>query len=175
MKKISRKREILVVSVIAGLALMLGLNLFLLFDDSDILRRNQDAPDFELPIFESEEILALSDLRGQIVLVDFWATWCAPCRVQMPALEAVAEPGAVAILSVNTDEENPERSELIRTFFEEEGLTIPTVLDDGRARRLYQVGQIPTLVVIDREGRIRHRSAGVHDEDSLRRLIERAR
>lgn len=169
------RREVVATVVVGFIGLMLGLNLFLFFDQDNTLNRPVPAPDFELPLLGTEEMRALSDYRGQVVLMDFWATWCAPCREQMPALEAVAVDGEVAILSINTDEENEKRIGLIEAFLEEEELSIPTLLDDGSVRRLYGVGRIPTLVVVDPAGRVRHTSAGVHGEERLRELINAAR
>lgn len=174
-QSLSRKQEVLVAMGVAALGLLLGLNLFLFFDDGEMFAHRDLAPGFELPVYDRDETLALNDLRGQIVLIDFWATWCAPCRVQMPALEAVHQPGDVAVLSVNTDEDSPERHELIANFFHDVGLSLPTVLDDGSVRALYRVGTIPTLVVVDRDGNINHIGAGIHDEEHLRALIDNAR
>ena len=169
------RREVVATVVVGLIGLMLGLNLFLFFDEDNTFNRSAPAPDFELPLFGTEETQSLSDHRGEVVLMDFWATWCAPCREQMPALEAVARDAGVVVLSINTDEEDDRRLGLIEAFLKEEGLSIATLLDDGSVRSLYRVGRIPTLVVVDREGMISHTSAGVHGEDRLRELIEAAR
>ena len=173
------KKDLIAVVIVAFVGLMLGLNLFQLLDSDgggDLVGKT--APEFSLPLLGEEENMNLMDYRGQVVVMDFWATWCPPCREQMPALEAVAtdpELGEdVVLFSINTDEPSQERENLIERFLSEEELTLPTVMDTGTVRRLYGVTTIPTLVIIDREGVVTHRSAGLHQEPDLRRLISQA-
>ena len=95
------------------------------------------APDFELATIDGGR-LRLSDLRGRVVLVNFWATWCDPCRVEMPDLQARADrwPDQLVVLGVDFDE--PEED--VRRFGEELGLTFPLLLDPGaEVQELYRV------------------------------------
>ncbi len=111
------------------------------------------APDFSLPTTTGETI-RLSDLRGQAVLVNLWATWCPPCRAEMPAIEKVyneyKEEGFV-VLAVNmTYQDTPGR---IAPFVAEHGLTFPILLDEtGDMANDYQLRSLPSSYFITREG-----------------------
>ncbi len=124
------------------------------------------APEFELERIEGG-MGSLSDYAGQPVLLNFWATWCAPCRIEMPYLEAVhakhADEGLV-VLGVNVGESTAE----VEPYLQELGLTFPVVLDQNRqVAQTYRVGTYPTTVFIDREGRIINvrRGAFVNEPD----------
>lgn len=111
------------------------------------------APDTVFTDPEGAE-MSLADSDGRIRLVNFWATWCAPCRAEMPYLEAVyakhADEGLV-VLGVNVQEPTA----VVAPYLDELGLTFPVLLDlDGDVSRLYRVGSYPTSVLVDREGRI---------------------
>lgn len=176
----SRSRDVLVVAIVAIIALMLGVNLFLVIDDGqegDLV--GQRAPGFELPVFDSQETVSLEKYHGQVVVLDFWATWCPPCREQMPALEQLATDTAladeVAVVSINTDVDSDDRAGKVRQFLEEEELTIPTLIDSGEVQRAYRVATIPTLIIIDPGGQIVYESPGVHDLNTLEELAMEAR
>lgn len=114
------------------------------------------APDFSLVTLEGEA-LRLSDLRGRVVILNFWATWCPPCRAEMPALERIAkayEPAGLTVLGVHaTDQDSVGAARAFAADFE---LTFPIVLDtEGAASRLYALGAMPSTYVIDKDGIIR--------------------
>jgi peroxiredoxin len=117
------------------------------------------APDFGLKALDGRNH-RLSELRGQVVLVNFWTSRCGPCRAQVEALQALHEELAeqgLRVLSVNFDSD-PQRA---REFVDGSGIGFPVLLDAGReVSRLYGVRGIPHLVSIDRDGRLRH----VHDD-----------
>lgn len=175
----SRRRDVLTVAIVAIIAMMVGVNLFMLIDDGggDEIA-DGEAPGFELPVMETDETVRLDELRGQVVLIDFWATWCPPCRDQMPALESVAHDPEYAddieVLWVNVDPQTDDRRERIREFLDDEELTLPTLIDDGTVQGAYGAGTLPTLVVVDPEGQVAYVSEGVHDEQKLRDLIDEA-
>ena len=112
------------------------------------------ASDFELASLEGEPI-RLSELEGKIIILNFWATWCQPCRTEMPALERVwnqYRERDLIILAVNL-QESPQR---VSAFVQEIGLTFPILLDDdGQVFQQYQVQLYPTTYFIDRGGIIR--------------------
>ena len=114
------------------------------------------APDFTLDTLQGEKV-TLSDLRGEIVLINLWATWCPPCRAETPALEKSYElykDSGVVILGVNLTSQDTV-SEVVR-FVQEFGLTYPILLDrDGGVSALYQLKGLPTTYFVNREGIIR--------------------
>ncbi len=110
------------------------------------------APDFELPSLEGPPV-RLSDLRGKPVIVNFWATWCPPCRAEMPALQRVAQryqEYGLTVLLVNQGESPGQ----VRGFLSSLNITLPALLDDGRAATVYRVRGLPTTVFIRPDGRI---------------------
>jgi thiol-disulfide isomerase/thioredoxin len=136
------------------------------------------APGFTLPTVDSNKMVALEDFRGKVVLLDFWATWCPPCRKQMPAVQNIHEDpalkGDLKVLSVNS-ENGPNRRAKVENYLKKSGYTFTTVLDNGSASGQYGVSRLPTLVVITPSGEVSHTETGVHSEEDLRRLVEEAK
>jgi cytochrome c biogenesis protein CcmG/thiol:disulfide interchange protein DsbE len=113
------------------------------------------APAFRAPALAGPPV-DLASLRGRVVLLDFWATWCAPCLQEMPALRRLDEtlaPRGLAVVGVNIEGAAARRA--VDDVVREAGLRYPTVIDEGEVRRLYGVEGLPHLVVIDREGVVR--------------------
>ena len=114
------------------------------------------APDFTLSLLDGGEI-TLSELRGQVVLVNFWTSWCPPCRKEMPAIESVyrsyKDIGLVVIgLNLTAQDSKPD----VSAFVKEMGVTFPIALDVNNAvGNLYRVTALPTSFFIDRNGVIR--------------------
>jgi cytochrome c-type biogenesis protein len=114
-------------------------------------------PDTKAPEFSGRTLrdqpVSLAALRGRVVLLNFWATWCLECRPEMPAFEGLHRRFAsrgLAILGINTREDG----KAVRRYAEELGLTFPLVLDrDGKIGRLYGVVGLPTTFLIGRDGR----------------------
>ncbi len=117
------------------------------------------APDFQTVTDEGEPV-SLSDLRGQVVLLNFWATWCGPCRVEMPEFQQQYEARAgdgFTILAVNSGES----PDTVRRFREELGLTFPLALDESTAiQAQYGLFSYPTTLLLDHEGVIVARHFG---------------
>jgi peroxiredoxin len=134
----------------------------------------QRAPDFTVTLTDGRE-LALSDLRGQVVLLNFWATWCAPCRFEMPEFQSVFltnQDAGFIVLAVNV----MERLEQIETYAAELGLTFPIALDpNGAINSLYRVTGYPSTYIIDANGVIRAFNAGPVTADQVAQWIEMAR
>lgn len=127
---------------------------------------NRPAPDFALATLSGGE-LKLDDYRGQVVLLNFWGTWCEPCKREMPALQSAYEQfggQGLAVIGVNlTDDERVQGGDeaKIRLFLEQFGVTYPTVLDtEGAVTNAYRVFPLPTSFFIDPEGRIRYVHVG---------------
>ena len=112
-------------------------------------KAGQLAPEFTLD-FEDGRSLQFSDLRGRPVMVNFWATWCPPCRSEMPEIVRQAEDSEdLIVLAVNVNENDS----VVRDFAKQYAMTMPVVMDhDGHLAELYLVRGMPTSVFIDREG-----------------------
>ncbi len=114
------------------------------------------APDFTLDLLDGGQV-TLSDLRGKGVVINLWASWCPPCRAEMPAIQRVYERSkgrGLEVLAVNTTYQDSERAAL--DFIQELGLTFPVPLDrTGTVSRSYQLRALPSTFFVDREGIIR--------------------
>src|SRR5437763_1875672 len=95
--------------------------------------------------------------QGKVTVVDFWATWCAPCRYSMPRLQSLwseYRPRGVELYSVDTDDPGPDREALVREFLLREKLSFPVALDDGTAAEAFRVASLPTMLLVDRTGTV---------------------
>jgi thiol-disulfide isomerase/thioredoxin len=132
------------------------------------------APDFTLPTLEDGS-LRLADLRGKVVLVNFWATWCIPCRTEMPALEALYQryqARGLEIVAVNLDTISTAG---VEAFTKEVRVTFPIALDPTwSAAKAYRVHGLPTSYLIDRAGQVVVREVGERDwsDDLTRTALE---
>lgn len=137
-------------------------------------------PDVELPTLDDEDRrVSPADFEGEVVVLDFWATWCPPCHRQMLNLHEFRESPELEgvdfqILSVNTDDPGEGRTSKVRTYLDERDVDPLTLLDDGRAVEKFGVQSFPTLVVVGPDGRTTHVASGVHDVETLRRYVSRA-
>lgn len=123
------------------------------------LNRGNIAPDFELKTLKGETV-RLSDFRGEKVMLNFWATWCPPCRAEMPDMQRFYEDTDIVILAVNLTETKTER-ENVDTFVDEFGLTFPILLDENLdAATLYRIQPIPTSYLINSDGTIHNMAFG---------------
>ena len=111
------------------------------------------APDFELVTLDGKRV-KLSDYRGQRVLLNFWATWCPPCREEMPDMQKFHENEDVIILAVNLTETEVSQ-ENVTKFVEKYGLTFEILMDEHvEVAKLYKIQPIPTTYMIDSSGRV---------------------
>jgi cytochrome c-type biogenesis protein len=131
------------------------------------------APDFQT-VTDSGEPVTLSDLRGQVVLLNFWATWCGPCRVEMPEFQQQYDARAgdgFTILAVNSGES----PEIVRGFREAFGLTFPLALDQSAAiQAQYGLFSYPTTMLLDRDGVIVARHFGPLTAERIDQLLDSA-
>jgi len=129
------------------------------------------APDFVLTDLNGQT-LQLSDLQGKVVLLNFWATWCAPCEAEMPTLEdryKTFSGNGFQVLGVNADDE---KIETIQGFLERVPVSFPILLDPGlTVSDLYRVRGLPTTYLIDREGVVRAVQAGYLSDGQLDRYL----
>jgi thiol-disulfide isomerase/thioredoxin len=127
------------------------------------------APDFALRGLDSAA-LRLSDLRGRPVLINFWATWCGPCRAEMPEIEAASralQGSGLVVVAVNVQESADKVQEWVSRF----GLSFPVVLDDtGGVTRAYRAtSALPTSVFVDASGRVAIVHVGQMSREDLAR------
>ena len=136
-----------------------------------------NAPDFTLKS-DSGQNLRLQEQRGRVVLINFWATWCGPCRVEMPHLNRLYDKYRSAgfqLLGVNIDED-PAKAQALATKL---GLQFPVLFDaDKRVSKLYDLTTMPSTVLVDRDGRVRYVHRGYRDgfestyEQQIRALLK---
>ncbi|MFC5732805.1 redoxin domain-containing protein [Cytobacillus gottheilii] len=131
------------------------------------------APDFELELLNKEVRVKLSDFRGQRVMVNFWATWCPPCRAEMPDMEKFHQDRDVAILAVNmTDTEM--NNEQVENFANTYELTFPILLDEeAEMADLYNIQPLPTTYMIDSNGVIQYRTLGAMNYELMIQEFEK--
>lgn len=130
------------------------------------------APHFQLKTFDDKD-LSLSDYRGQVVLLDFWATFCPPCIQALPELQALhAENAArgLAVIGVTVDD----RAHLVRKATAAAKVTYPVVKATPEVWNAYRVNALPSVILVGRDGRIIKRYGGEADKSATRAEIERA-
>ncbi len=131
-----------------GILLFTGLH-------ASALEVGQAAPDIALSSIDGKNI-RLKELRGQVVLVNFWASWCGPCRQEMPLLEDMYKKYSklgFTILGVNVEQDNSKAKAYLRDVT----VTFPILLDPQNiASKLYNVEAMPTTAIVDRNGKIRY-------------------
>ena len=134
------------------------------------------APDFSLPA-RSGSTLSLDQFKGQVVMINFWASWCGPCRTEMPLLESIYKKYnrmGFTLLGVNVEP----NSQAANDWLKATPVSFPILYDtDSKVSKLYDVAGMPSTVIIDRTGKLRvlHRGYKPGDEneymDSIRALI----
>ncbi len=138
------------------------------FEGSAVL--NHPAPDFELKTGAGEKV-RLSDYRGKVVLLNFWATWCGPCRQELPTVAKLYgefKDSGLVVFGVSDEDRGTAKK-----YLDKEGLALP-FLDDSaqKAHRLYHVTAIPTVFLIDPQGKVVKYFRGGHDEESFRAALK---
>jgi cytochrome c biogenesis protein CcmG/thiol:disulfide interchange protein DsbE len=170
-----RKQWIVVAATVAvlGAALALGLKLSPEIFPVEV---GSKAPEFRATALTTDSAKTLADYRGQVVLLNVWATWCAPCRVEMPSIQHLYQelgPQGLKVVAVSIDEAGPE---VVREFVRERGLTFEILLNPSRTiERIYQTTGVPESFVLNRNGVIVKKVIGAAEWDSAvnRDLIRR--
>jgi cytochrome c biogenesis protein CcmG/thiol:disulfide interchange protein DsbE len=130
------------------------------------------APEFVLPRFDGAGDLRLAELRGRVVVVNFWASWCIPCREEAAALEAVwrrHERNGLVMVGVNIQDSRPAAGEFLR----QTRPTYPNVVDaTGKTSIAYGIYGVPETFVLDRDGTIRARIVGAVDAGRLAAAVD---
>ena len=144
----------------------------LLSKGEEALAVGDEAPDKELSTLDGTGTGSLADYRGEWVLVNFWASWCEPCRSEAPALEELhrSHPDGFTVVGINLDDNTGDAG----AFVEEYGLTYPQLRDgDGRERRdAYGMTGFPESFLVDPEGRIALIRRGPVDDAYLAEYVE---
>ncbi len=115
------------------------------------------APDFTLQTLEGETV-RLSDFRGQQVVLNFWATWCGPCRIEAPSFASFAENNPDVVVLGMTEDDDPAK---VRRAQKELGLTYPLVLADDATLQAYGISTYPTTVIVDEQGFVSTAHTGI--------------
>ena len=129
------------------------------------------ASDFKLQDLNGK-IVRLSDFKGKPVLLDFWATWCPPCRASIPGIEKLHKnysSKGLVVLSISLDEGGWDS---VKSFATEHGITYPVLKGTEDVSSQFQVRTIPMMVIINKEGRIVKRYLGYGDDDELEKDIK---
>lgn len=131
-----------------------------------------EAGDFRLKALDGQEV-QLKNLRGKVVLLNFWASWCGPCRLEMPFIEKLhheLKDKGLMVFGVNDED-----VDTIRDYIKENGYSFPTLLDqDQEVLQLFRVRAIPTMIVIDKQGIIVSYRVGLSPQNELRASIRKA-
>lgn len=164
-----------VIVTMLGAALTIGM---MLSEDLFQVQPGTNAPDFNAVNLASGDSVTLADYKGEVVLLNLWATWCAPCRVEMPSMERLYQelgPEGLKIVAVSVDQLGGDR---VMEFANELELTFDILHDrSGQIELDYQATGLPETLILDREGVIVHKEIGpvewddpVH-KDRFRRLL----
>lgn len=164
-------------AVVAGLALMLVLNAASLARNWTAMKevttpRGARAPDFDLPLLGGKRT-SLDAARGRTLVLAFWATWCGPCKAELPSLDRAQKrfPDA-QFLAINIEDAAMRPS--IEAFVRATGLGLPVALEGGPTSHRYHVDAIPHTVVLDPEGVVREVLSGMHSEAAVAEAIATA-
>lgn len=136
-------------------------------------------PDFTLMSSEGEEV-SLSDYAGKVVVLNFWASWCPPCKEEMPDFQKLhdelADSEETVLLMLNQTDGKRETKKKATDYLEKEGLTFPILYDKGEVGvRIFGISSIPTTVVIDKDGRLSDYALGRTKYDVVAKMIEEAK
>jgi peroxiredoxin len=119
--------------------------------------------------------VTLAAYQGRPVILNFWATWCNPCRQEMPLLQQAYETHqhmGLTVLGISQDESN--RSQVVRTYWWRAGLTFPTLLDpDGTAAKRYQVVILPSTIFVDAQGQVTAIHRGPLNASQLEQYLDK--
>ena len=130
------------------------------------------APDFSLPALDETKTVRLSDFRGKVVFLNFWATWCKPCKEEMPSMEVLYknfEKDGFVVLAISIDRVTTKKD--IPPFVKSLGLSFPVLIDSwGQTDKRYKLMGVPETYIIDQQGVLREKVIGPRDLTRLDNL-----
>ena len=132
------------------------------------------APDFTVELLDGKR-LRLAELRGRPVVLVFFATWCGPCKMEMPGLERLYRDKQTEASFLAVDTEGAEARSAVDAFRHAFGLTFPIAVAGAPVADLYKVDSIPHTVILDGEGKVREVLSGVHRESDVVEAIDNAK
>ncbi len=135
-------------------------------------RAGAPAPDLRLRTLRGDT-LSLAGLRGKVVLVNFWATWCPPCRAEMPGFQHVYETRqgrGLVILGISTDDDGPVP---VSGFVVARGITYPIAMSNLSIEHTFGITALPTTFLIDRAGHIRYQVRGMFTRPAVDEAVDR--
>jgi peroxiredoxin len=159
-----------------GIALAIGAICFsiplLSRSAAGVADQTEVAPEWSLTDMNGKTVRS-TDFKGKVVILDFWATWCGPCRAEIPnfiALQKQYEKQGLVVVGVSVDEDGPDA---VKPFAQKLGMNYPVVLADEKTREAFGgLEAVPTTFVIDREGRIVKEHVGFADKDEFQNEIK---
>jgi len=171
------QKTLTLAAIVIGVACLGGMILLPRLARSSSKALHKPAPVFALPVVMNGEPgarISLGDLKGKPVLIDFWAFWCGPCKMEGPVVDRIAEKYKdrdLAVIGVSTDGQGEEVTAAARSAH----MTYPILSDDRHeAQAAYGINTLPTLVVIDREGNVVNATTGFVDEGTLDDMVRDA-
>ena len=159
----AQSRGLIALASVAILALAFGL-VWMQSSKYEPLTLGRIAPDFELPDLADKDV-RLSDFRGKVVFLNFWATWCKPCREEMPSMEVLYknfERDGLVVLAISIDRVTTKKD--IPPFVKSLNLTFPILIDSwGQTDKRYKLMGVPESYIIDQQGVLREKVIGPKD------------
>ncbi|MGH7168033.1 MAG: redoxin domain-containing protein [Nitrospiraceae bacterium] len=159
----AQSRGLIALASVAILALAFGL-VWMQSSKYEPLTVGKIAPDFELPDLVEKDV-RLSDFRGKVVFLNFWATWCKPCREEMPSMEVLYknfEQDGLVVLAISIDRVTTKKD--IPPFVKSLNLTFPILIDSwGQTDKRYKLMGVPETYIIDQQGVLREKVIGPRD------------
>jgi len=154
-----------------GAAMLLGISLTACAADDPASLKGKAAPGITLKTIDGKDV-SLAGMKGKVVLVDFWATWCPPCKESLPHVQKVSADKALAdkgLVVWATDDR--ETKDVVSAFLKQNSYTFTVLMDDkGAALQAYLVSGIPTTIVIGRDGTVKDAFVGYGGDDTAKAI-----